>query len=608
MVVSRDRVSVGDGTGDNQAPHRAQGPTSHPSDAGAAAMLDPAILDPTVLDPHAIFAAIGEIPYAWRIDSDALAWGPNVHRVLAPLDPAALASGKSYAQLIDPQSASSRSDAVTRSGLRDEGAGVPYLVQYALRASAAAQEVIWVEDSGRWFAGPDGKPMHACGVVRVINERHEREQKLTHLSRFDTLTGELNRGRLTEILDATIEEALKLRSSCGFLLAAIDDLGRINEAYGFDVADEVIAAVAKRMHSQMRGKDHLGRVSGNKFGIILNNCTPDDLPIAADRLLAGIRNEVMQTSAGPVAATVTIGGITAPRHARNVNEVLARAQDALYGARARRRGSFQAYQPNLKRIAERQENMRATDEILSALNERRIFIHFEPIVDIGSRRPAFYECLMRIKRPDGSLLAVNEFIPWAERLGLVRLLDHRVLDLVAAEMIASPALEASVNVSAASTSDPDWWAGLAAMLRANPGVAERLTVEITETAAIQDIGETRGFVARVKDLGCRIAIDDFGAGYTSFRNLRKLGVDLVKIDGAFVQNLMRSEDDRAFVHTLIDLGRRLGLKTVAEWVQDEASAAMLAEWGCDYLQGVLVGLASAERPWDAADVTQAHRA
>jgi EAL domain-containing protein (putative c-di-GMP-specific phosphodiesterase class I) len=101
----------------------------------------------------------------------------------------------------------------------------------------------------------------------------------------------------------------------------------------------------------------------------------------------------------------------------------------------------------------------------------------------------------------------------------------------------------------------------------------------------------------VKDLGCRIAIDDFGAGYTSFRNLRKLGVDTVKIDGAFVQNLRRSEDDRAFVQTLIDLARRLGLETVAEWVQDEESAAILADWGCDYLQGALVGRATLERPW-----------
>jgi EAL domain-containing protein (putative c-di-GMP-specific phosphodiesterase class I) len=101
---------------------------------------------------------------------------------------------------------------------------------------------------------------------------------------------------------------------------------------------------------------------------------------------------------------------------------------------------------------------------------------------------------------------------------------------------------------------------------------------------------------RVKDLGCRIAIDDFGAGYTSFRNLRKLGVDLVKIDGAFVQNLTRSEDDRVFVRTLLDLAQRLGLATVAEWVQDESAAAILAEWGCDYLQGHLIGLASLDRP------------
>ena len=104
-------------------------------------------------------------------------------------------------------------------------------------------------------------------------------------------------------------------------------------------------------------------------------------------------------------------------------------------------------------------------------------------------------------------------------------------------------------------------------------MAERLIVEITESAAIHDIDDTRGFVSRVKDLGCRIAIDDFGSGYTSFRNLRKLGVDILKIDGAFVQNLMRSDDDRAFVQALVDLARRLGLKTVAEWVQDEASAA-----------------------------------
>jgi EAL domain-containing protein (putative c-di-GMP-specific phosphodiesterase class I) len=147
--------------------------------------------------------------------------------------------------------------------------------------------------------------------------------------------------------------------------------------------------------------------------------------------------------------------------------------------------------------------------------------------------------------------------------------------------------------------DPDWWASIESLMRAHPGVAERLIVEITETVAIQDIDDLRGFVTRLKNFGSRIAIDDFGAGYTSFRNLRKLGVDIVKIDGAFVQNVARSADDRAFVHTLIDLARRLQIKTVAEWVQDEEAAVMLRDWGCDYIQGRLIGLASSERPWGA---------
>ena len=156
----------------------------------------------------------------------------------------------------------------------------------------------------------------------------------------------------------------------------------------------------------MRGKDHLGRFSGNKFGIILNNCTPDDMLIAADRLLAGVRDEVVQTAAGPVAVTITIGGVTAPRHARTVHEILARAQDALDSAKAKRRGSFQAYRPNLEREAQRQENVRATDEIITALNERRIFLAFEPVVDDRHRaQPAFYECLMRVRRADGSAAA-----------------------------------------------------------------------------------------------------------------------------------------------------------------------------------------------------------
>jgi diguanylate cyclase (GGDEF)-like protein len=548
-------------------------------------------------DAAPILAAVGEAAYEWRIDTDVLSWSGNIGDVLLVRDAAAISTGRGYTQILEADNAQARHDAVAQSGKRDEGHGVAYQIQYGIRPAPGADTRLWVEDTGRWFASPDGKPARALGVIRVINERREQEQRLTFLARYDGLTGELNRHSLMAILEDTIEDVLRFRSSCGFLLVGIDHLARINEAYGFDVADEVIRAVAKRLRARMRGKDTLGRVSGNKFGLVLRDCTPDDMAIAAERLLTGIREETVPTAAGPIAVTVSIGGVTAPRHARSVAEVLARAQESLDAAKARRRGSFEPYRPNIERDAMRRENARATDEIVAALNERRIFLAYETVAAAADRKPAFYECLMRIRRANGGLIAASEIIPVAERLGLVRLLDFRVLELVVDELIATPDLRASLNVSPASTTDPDWWSGLASLLRSHPGAAERLIVEITESAAILDVDETGDFVARVKNLGCRIAIDDFGAGYTSFRNLRKLGVDIVKIDGAFVRDIMHSEDDRAFVRMLIELARRLELETVAEWVQDEEAARTLRDWGCNYLQGALIGLATAERPW-----------
>jgi diguanylate cyclase (GGDEF)-like protein len=553
---------------------------------------------PDAPDAAEILNSIGGAAYEWRLDTDTLTWSGNVAAVLELSGIGDIASGKAYARLVDAEGGQSRVDAVQQSGQTDSGGGVFYQVQYAVKRG---DEKIWLEDTGRWFAGSDGKPHRAHGVVRAINERHERERKLVQLAKFDPLTGELNRVHLIEVLGTTLDEAVRFRGSCGFLLVAIDHLGQLNEAYGFDTTEEVIAQVAKRIRPLLRSKDYFGRFSGNKFGVVLTSCTPDELSVAAERLLAGVRDETITTAAGSVAVavTVTIGGVTAPRHARTLSEILSRAQDALHAARHKRHGSFVAYRPNVERDAMRRESLRATDEIVAALNERRIALAYEPVVEAQGRKVAFYEGLMRVYRADGAIAHANEIIPVAERVGLMRMLDYRVLELVVAELAAAPALTASVNVSPASTVDPDWWAGLGALLRANSGAAERLIIEITETAAIQDVDDARGFVSRVKDLGCRIAIDDFGAGNTSFRNLRKLGVDIVKIDGAFVQNIMKSNDDRAFVHTLIDLSQRLGLKTVAEWVQDEAAAQLLSGWGCDFLQGALIGLASSERPWMA---------
>ena len=544
-----------------------------------------------------ILASLGQAAFVWDISTDAITWSDHANAVFSDIPQASLASGAEFSKLIEP-SRSIRSDALLNSPPAQRGEGAPYRIEYGVR-TATSEPVLWIEETGCWFAGPDGRPARAQGIVRINNERHAHDEQLLKLSRHDPLTGELNRTHLIAALAEAIEEATRFRASCAFMLIGIDHLARINDAFGFDVADAVISEVGKRVRARLRGGDVLGRFSGNKFGLVLKNCTVDDMNVAAERFLAGIRDEVVPTQSGPVSVTVSIGAVSMPRHARNANEAINRAHETLDGAKRRRAGSFSVWRPNVERDAQRRVNIRVTDEIVTALNERRIVTAFEPVVEARSRHRAFYECLVRMEQDDGQVLLAPDIVPVAERLGLIRLVDHRVLELVVAELAAAPNVQLSLNISPDTTMDPDWWASIESLMRAHPGVAERLIVEITETVAIQDIDDLRGFVTRLKNFGSRIAIDDFGAGYTSFRNLRKLGVDIVKIDGAFVQNIARSADDRAFVHTLIDLARRLDIKTVAEWVQDEEAASMLRDWGCDYIQGRLIGLASAERPWGA---------
>ena len=547
-----------------------------------------------------VLACLGQAAFTWDIASDALSWSANINEVLpgVPLD--AMELGAEFAKLIEPQP-HIRREAVMHGSAQDMGQGVHYQIEYGLRARMSAP-VVWVEETGRWFAGVDGKPAYVRGILRINNERHAHEEQLRKLSQRDPLTGDLNRTHLVAALAEAVEEAARFRSSFAFMLIGIDHLARLNEAFGFDVADEVICEVSQRIRARLRGGDVLGRFSGNKFGLILKNCTADDMQVAAERFLAGIRDEIVPTASGPVSLTASIGAINAPRYARTADEAMSRTQEALETAKARRRGSFHAWHPNVERDAQRRVNIRVTDEIVAALNEHRIVMAFEPVVEAVSRQPAFYECLVRMRHGEGEFSLAPDIVPVAEKLGLIRLVDHRVLELVVEELAQSPQVQLSLNISPDTTMDPNWWASIESLFRTYPGVAERMIVEITETVAIQDLDDVRGFVNRLKDFGSRIAIDDFGAGYTSFRNLRKLGVDIVKIDGAFVQNVARSADDRAFVQTMIDLAHRLGLQTVAEWVQDEEAAKLLQGWGCDYIQGRLTGLATTQRPWNLAAV------
>ena len=546
-----------------------------------------------------ILNSIGEALYEWSIGSDTIRWGRNAATVLGVSGFDIISTGTAYAGLLDPCSNATPHDIVLNSEARDMGSGVPYQIEYALAPRGHEDGTrVWVEDTGRWFAGQDGRPERAHGVVRVIGGRHEVDQRHNRVSHTDELTGQMNRSGLVAVLADAIDNAKRQRSSCAFLVISLDNLSVINDAYGFDIADQIIAKVGGHIKSRLRGADALGRFSGNKFGVVLANCDRSEIEIAASRFLSAVTEEVISTDRGTVAATVTIGGVCVPANGRTAHEAMTFAQEALDNAKVQGRGSFVCYEPSRERMAMRQNNMDAASEILKGLNENRLRLAYQPVVASHDSNVAFHECLMRLEQSDGTIVPAGRLMPVAEKLGLVRLVDQRILQMVLEELANCREARLSVNVSPQSAVRSDWLDTLSAALARLPNdVAPRLIVEITETAAIESLEETTRFVTRVRELGAKIAIDDFGAGYTSFRNLKNLCFDIVKIDGSFVQNLATEADDRIFVRTLVDLAKSFSIETVAEWVSDTESVSLLNDMGVSYLQGNYVAAADITRPW-----------
>lgn len=546
-------------------------------------------------DARQILSSIGEVVYEWDIATDRLTWGPNLAEALGAIASADLGVGLAFAERIAPESGSSRYEAVMQSDRRDEGAGAPYQVVYALSQprELGPAPLVWVEDTGRWFAGPDGRPARAHGVLRVVTERHEMERKLALGSQIDPLTGVLNRAQLAEHVNRFLQQSERSRKSFAVLLVALESLFALNRTYGYDAGDEVLAGLARRLRGNVRTCDVVARHAGNKFALVLDNCDTEQTLSVANRLLDLVKSAPFDTSAGPIPATIRIGGVIGPREGRVPQVLFQHAEEALDLARQGNGRRFVAYTSSLAREDARLRALQVADSIVSALNERRVDLAFQPVVRAATGAPAFHEALLRVRLPDGSFASPATLLPVAEKAGLVRLLDQRVMELALERLAADPALRVSVNCAMDSLMDPEWPDRLAHAVAANPAIADRLIVEITETSLIEDFETTRNIIASCKRLGVKVAMDDFGAGHTSFRNLRDLAFDLVKIDGAFIKNIAISADDRFFVRTLIDLARHLSLDVVAEWVEDEATARILRDWGVEYFQGSLYGFAEA---------------
>lgn len=546
-----------------------------------------------------ILTSIGEVVYEWSLGDDLIRWGGNARDVLLLESLDGIASGKKFAGLLTADSLTTPYETIVNSTAMDVGVGVPYKIEYELLPFGPNDDrKLWVEDMGRWYADETGKPVTAQGVLRVINAQHEAEQKRAYLSRFDALTGQINRTRLAEVLGETIDTCHRSRTTGAFVVISLDNLPTINDAYGFDVGDQIIAKVSNRIKSRLRGGDTLGRFSGNKFGVVLMNCGRDDIDNAAQRFLSSVSDEVITTDDGAVAATVTIGGVCLPASVKSVDETIAQALEALDAAKTTGRGSFVCYEASRTRSAARKSNLDLASDIVRGLNDQRLRMAYQPVMAADGQSVVFHECLMRLEQEDGTIVSAGDLMPVANKLGLVRLIDHRMMTLALEVLSVHPQAHLSVNVSPQSVATGEWLDMFAAGLRRISGnVASRMIVEITEAAAMQDLEETKRFISKVRSLGAKVALDDFGAGYTSFHDLKSLDLDIIKIDGSFIENLAAVKEDKVLVRTLVELAKTFAAETVAEWVSDADSAELLADMGIDHLQGNHFAVATLDSPW-----------
>jgi len=523
------------------------------------------------------------IVYDWSLEDDTIAWDGEVVSILQVKDLESLSMGTKFKSFMGPDAIALRENVEKNPSI----GFTTFRIEYQFCVNG--EEPYWLEDRGQRLFDENNNPVRIVGVLRVITDRKLREAQLNYIASYDDLTGQLNRARLRERLDHAIERITSRRGSGAYLVLGIDDLAIINADYGFDVADEVIVNIGERLRGAVSQEDQIGRTAGNKFGIIIEHCSEEEIMPLAQCLVDSVRNNVVETSAGPIPASASIGCVGLSEGAESSRVAMTWAEEALDRAKRSGRGSIEAFSLSREIESIRRSNAAIADRVVSALNDRRIRLAFQPIVSAQTQKVHGYECLIRMIDLDGEVEIAGNFIPQAEQLGLIRLIDRRVLELVTEVLYEHLDLHLALNVSGVTATEALCIEGYLTHIQANQAVADRMTIELTETSALRDMEQSVRFVSKLRDLGCKIAIDDFGAGYTSFRNLQDLAVDSVKIDGSFIRGLANNKDNQLFVRTLVDLARNFGIDTVAEFVTTQQEADLLREYGVDYLQGFYFG-------------------
>ncbi len=450
-------------------------------------------------------------------------------------------------------------------------------------------QVVWAWLSVSLVRDGQDRPLYLISQLQDMTERKRMEAELVHAANYDPLTNLFNRRRFQTELEILLSGAREGHGHGALLFLDLDHFKYVNDSLDHLAGDEVLKGLAEPMRVPLQEGDTLARLGGDEFGVLLPGADAVRAQAAAEQILEAIRRHVTLTGSQPVGITASAGIVLYPEHGTTPEALLARVDLAMYQAKEEGRDGFCLYTPDRDRQAELESKLTWEKRIRHALDKDLFVLHCQPILDLHANRVTRHELLLRMIGDNGETIAPGAFLGVAERFGLIHAIDRWVvrqaIHLIAGYEQAGVEMCLEVNLSGRAFAD----AKLLPMIQHELAVTginpASLVLEITETAAIADAGQARKFIDTLKQLGCRFAIDDFGVGFASFNYLKHLPVDYLKIDGSFIQNLSSDPGDQHLVKAMVEVARGLGKLTIAEFVENEETVALLRTYGVDYAQG-----------------------
>ena len=469
-----------------------------------------------------------------------------------------------------------------------------------MRLVSASGDTVWASISSSVVRDSDGEAQMRLLQMLDISERKRFEGQLQHLADHDPLTGLINRRRFEEELERELTAAKRYDRAGAVLVLDLDNFKYVNDTHGHSAGDELIVSVSALLRRRLRESDTLSRIGGDEFAVILPDCSARQAEIAADGLLGTLRGAMLeQHRGGRSSASIGVAPYDGSCQVTG-EELLVEADVAMYEAKERGRDRVEVFERDAGTPSPLNGRLTWARRIEQALTDDGFELHAQPILSLGDDTVPRHELLVRMRGEDGDLIPPAAFLGVAERFELIQSIDRWVvrqaISLLAARQQAGDPVRLEVNLSAKSVTDasmPDYIEDCLRAARVDP---RGLIFEVTETAAIVNVDRARLFADRLTEVGCGFALDDFGAGFASFYYLKHLDFDLLKIDGEFIRGLPDSHTNQLVVRSLVDLAQGLGKHTVAEFVGDEKTLALLRNFGVDYAQGFHVG-----RPIPVAD-------